>query len=159
MGRKETIFCSGGKVFEESSESWFFVWNERILGFFVQIERILELFNDSFIVALRRESIFCLREKVFEESQTIFDLSFRRNAILWKLEKCFSQKSTSNPSKHSLFPYFALLIPFFSDRTRYFYKIFERIFSFKKKKNTRKMSFIFLEYFGISRWEELFFFF
>lgn len=45
-----------------------------------------------------------------------------------------------------------------ADRTRYFYKIFERIFSFKKKKNTRKMSFIFLEYFGISRWEELFFF-
>lgn len=57
----------GNKLFarEEKFSEWIFVWNERILGFFVQIEGILELFNDCFIAVLRRESVLSFSEKEF----------------------------------------------------------------------------------------------
>lgn len=50
------------------------------------------------------------------------------------------------------------LFHFFRIERDIFIKFLSGYFHLKKKKNTRKMSFIFLEYFGISRWEELFFF-
>lgn len=73
----------------------------------------------------------------------------------------FFSKINIQPFETFPFPVFWLIYSIFSPRIErdIFIKFLSGYFHLKKKKNTRKMSFIFLEYFGISRWEELFFFF
>lgn len=103
---------------------------------------------------------FLFERKSFWRISDNFRSFFSTQCNFMKTREIFFSKINIQPFETFPFPVFCSTYSIFSSRIErdIFIKFLSGYFHLKKKKNTRKMSFIFLEYFGISRWEELFFF-